>query len=211
MLGVGATVLATPADPSVHACVANNTGATRIVSASTHCYSNEHALSWSITGPIGPQGPVGPVGPAGPFGPPGPPGAPGATGATGATGASGHSDAYIAREAGGTGTTGLDGANFLSLTNVPAGTYVVEATGSMFNDQSNDDQPGSCTIHGPNGETTYVGFTIEEINGGADTQAVALHDIYTLTGVGEITLSCDMDDGIAYYFVLSAVSVTTVH
>ena len=66
-LGIGMNALA--ADPSVHACVANNTGAARIVSATTACYSNEHALTWSITGPIGPIGPQGP------------------TGATGATGA----------------------------------------------------------------------------------------------------------------------------
>jgi hypothetical protein len=76
-LGVGVTALATPADPSVHACVANNTGATRIVSASTHCYANEHALTWNLSGPPGPIGPQGPQGIPGPAGPAGANGADG--------------------------------------------------------------------------------------------------------------------------------------
>jgi hypothetical protein len=71
MLGVSATVFAVPADPSVHACVANNTGATRIVSASTHCYANEHALIWNLSGPPGPIGPQGAQGIPGPSGPAG--------------------------------------------------------------------------------------------------------------------------------------------
>src|SRR4051812_41692176 len=81
-LGFGGAALATSPDPSVHACVANNTGAARIVSAATACYSNEHALTWSITGPVGP---IGPQGVQGVQGVPGPTGATGPQGVTGAT------------------------------------------------------------------------------------------------------------------------------
>lgn len=86
-IGAGVTALAIPADPDVHACVANNTGTARIVSATARCYANEHAVEWSITGPQGPQGPQGDPGPAGPAGPQCLTGAAGAIGATGATAA----------------------------------------------------------------------------------------------------------------------------
>src|SRR6476619_666779 len=97
-LGAGVTAFAVTSDPSVHACVANNTGAARIVSASASCYSNEHILTWSVTGPIGP---IGATGAAGAPGATGPQGATGSTGATWSQGVAGTSDVYV------TGTGGI--------------------------------------------------------------------------------------------------------
>lgn len=73
----------------IYACVNNNSGMVKIVSAPSACSGNERSLQWNLQGPkgdkgdpgpAGPQGPkgetgaVGPVGPAGPAGPPGPAG-----------------------------------------------------------------------------------------------------------------------------------------
>ena len=79
----------------IHACVARDDGATRIVAQGELCHEDEVAVEWGIvglqgppgdTGPTGPPGakgdpgdtgstgPVGPIGPTGPVGPQGPPG-----------------------------------------------------------------------------------------------------------------------------------------
>jgi len=44
----------------IHACVNNNSGTIRIVSATTACTNNEVALAWNTEGPEGATGPVGP-------------------------------------------------------------------------------------------------------------------------------------------------------
>jgi hypothetical protein len=145
-VGVGVTAFAIPADPSVHACVANNTGAVRIVSASTHCYSNEHALTWSITGPPGPIGPQGPHGPAGPTGPQGVQGPIGLTGATGPAGPAGPAGAAgvtaVYADDGASTYVNLNGTVVASVV-VPAGTYLIQgsATITSFND---DEQSAGC-------------------------------------------------------------------
>jgi hypothetical protein len=78
--GLGAGALATVAQTGdgaqLHACVANNTGIVRLVNAGANCYSNEHAVAWSATGPAG------------------------ATGATGAQGERGPSDVYVQEQVG---------------------------------------------------------------------------------------------------------------
>jgi type VI secretion system secreted protein Hcp len=49
----------------ISACVANRTGAVRVVPASESCRRAEHPLSWNQIGPQGLQGEPGPAGPAG--------------------------------------------------------------------------------------------------------------------------------------------------
>jgi hypothetical protein len=86
---------------TIYSCVTKNSGAVRIVSATTTCTSKELLVTWNIMGPQGPigltgspgpQGPQGPMGltgamgPAGPQGPSGPQGAQGPAGPVGATG-----------------------------------------------------------------------------------------------------------------------------
>lgn len=70
----------------VNACVHDETGAVRIVSASGECRSSETPTSWNREGPIGPVGPPGPAGPEGPVGAAGPAGDPGAQGPAGPQG-----------------------------------------------------------------------------------------------------------------------------
>jgi hypothetical protein len=109
----------------IYACVNNNSGTLKIVSATDSCSNGWTALSWSEQGPAGatgatgPQGPIGATGatgatgaqgPQGPQGPIGPTGANGATGATGATGAQGPQ-----------GATGPTGAQGLQGTTGPTG------------------------------------------------------------------------------------------
>jgi hypothetical protein len=79
-LGIGGGVAATLAQPTpatIRACVANNTGAVRLVAANASCFANEHVVEWAANGTAGPPGPPGPQGVQGP---PGAPGAPGPTG-----------------------------------------------------------------------------------------------------------------------------------
>lgn len=82
----------------IHACVNNQSGAIRIVSAETVCTAEETKLEWGIVGIQGPAGPQGLqgipgeagapglVGPQGPAGPQGLQGVPGAAGAPGPAG-----------------------------------------------------------------------------------------------------------------------------
>jgi hypothetical protein len=54
-LALGVGLMSTAASPSpsaeIKACVANNTGMTRIVAASTNCFANEHVVTWSASAP----------------------------------------------------------------------------------------------------------------------------------------------------------------
>jgi hypothetical protein len=62
-LGVGLPVaaLATSSPVVYYACVANKTGAIRIVSKSARCPAHQRKISWDRTGPQGPPGPTGVV------------------------------------------------------------------------------------------------------------------------------------------------------
>jgi hypothetical protein len=73
-LGLGAAATAADDPQSVHACVAERSGAVRIVDEAGQCRTSEVALSWSQVGPPGPQGEPGLPGEQGPSGPAGPPG-----------------------------------------------------------------------------------------------------------------------------------------
>ena len=52
-LALGVGLMSTAASPNppaqIKACVANNTGVTRIVTANTNCYANEHVVTWSAS------------------------------------------------------------------------------------------------------------------------------------------------------------------
>ena len=101
---------AAEATTTIHACVMDQNGQVRIVTAGTTCNPSETPASWNIVGPAGPKGdkgdpgPPGPQGPAGADGAPGPAGANGAPGAPGADGAPGPAGAK-----GDTGATGPQG------------------------------------------------------------------------------------------------------
>src|SRR5262245_27989522 len=65
---------------TIYSCVTKNSGAVRIVSATTTCTSKELLVTWNMMGPQGPQGPIGLTGSPGPEGSQGPIGLTGAMG-----------------------------------------------------------------------------------------------------------------------------------
>jgi hypothetical protein len=125
--------------------------------AGKRCVKGEKAVSWNQTGPrgltglrgmagtdgvagadgaTGPTGPAGPMGPAGPAGPQGSAGqdgtngatgVPGPQGATGAKGDTGPSDAYATSTFGQPFTGASTKQLVVTLPNLPAGSYVVNA------------------------------------------------------------------------------------
>ena len=98
----------------IHACFRDTNGSLRVVDDPTTCKNNETPLAWGQTGPQGPQGPTGPQGPQGPIGPQGPPGS---------------SHAYHVHIGAPIGTADP----VASLTNLPAGNYLVWANVSVVN------------------------------------------------------------------------------
>ena len=56
---------------NITACVEQNSGLLRIVSADANCPTAYHKLEWAQVGPEGPRGAQGPEGPQGPVGPAG--------------------------------------------------------------------------------------------------------------------------------------------
>jgi hypothetical protein len=139
------------------------------VVASLPCPKGFTALSWSQ------QGPTGPTGPQGPQGQPGANGATGATGPQGPQGASGSSHAYS--NARGLVNNIPYGSSVFPETitsiTVPAGIYVVEATGMIYGGEDvTCDLVGAGTI-----ATVTEGFEDVKVS-------YALSGTTTLTGNG---------------------------
>lgn len=68
LVASGVAVASIPgADGVIHGCYTQGTGTLRVINlgAKQSCGTNEHALSWSQTGPKGDPGPQGPPGPSG--------------------------------------------------------------------------------------------------------------------------------------------------
>lgn len=78
-----------PAVVTYFGCVANSTGAIRLVGSAVVCRTGEHKIRWNQIGPQGLQGDPGPQGSQGIRGPQGNPGAQGPTGARGPQGPQG--------------------------------------------------------------------------------------------------------------------------
>jgi hypothetical protein len=92
----------------IHSCFQDTNGSLRVVDVPHTCRNNETPLAWAQTGPQGPAGPQGPIGPQGP---------------------SGSSHAYHVHIGAPIGTADP----VASLTNLPAGNYVVWANVSVVN------------------------------------------------------------------------------
>ena len=56
---VAAVAQVVPSDDAIVACVANQNGATRIVSSAADCKKSERSVGWNVRGPAGPAGPAG--------------------------------------------------------------------------------------------------------------------------------------------------------
>src|SRR5690348_1712174 len=102
----------------VHACYLKSGGALRVIDNTVaDCKSNETALSWSQTGPKGASGARGPTGANGTNGTNGAPGPPGAAGTSGAA------HAYFATNSRVIDGQGENEQRFVTLANLPAGSY----------------------------------------------------------------------------------------
>src|SRR5437660_828255 len=122
------TVVQADTNPTTYyACVGNNLGTIRMISASQTCTQYEHEISWNNIGPQGPQGPIGNTGPAGPAGPQGPKGD---TGPAGPQGPSGVSTGYAAVNNAPVNICPLGSCRLIlaQTKSVAAGIYVVNAT-----------------------------------------------------------------------------------
>jgi hypothetical protein len=115
-LAVTSIVRATIPDASgvIHGCYAKSGSAIYVIDAAvTTCKNGDTALAWNEQGPSGPVGPTGP------------------TGATGPTGPIGPSDAFLKDDQGSFSSQNLDGNDFKdidTLSQLPAGSYVFNAT-----------------------------------------------------------------------------------
>ena len=176
---VGGIAYATVPDGSgvIHGCYQKNQGSLRIIDTgqAQTCSSSESPLNWSQTGPQGPQGPQGTQGPQGPQGP------------------SGSSHAYS--------TSNLAAQTFLSPSantitklTLPAGDYVVSATGTVvktgtFNTTGSDNDV-KCSLNDP--EDNALTASQAEANGLDYEDAVpsVLVDTMSLPSGGTITVDC---------------------
>ena len=120
VVALGVVAIAQAAIPDsngvIHGCYHQNSGDLRVVDKGVACGNNETALSWSQTGPQGLQGPQGQPGPQGPQGPQGTPGI--------------SSHAYHDR--GSSLLPSDSGVNLAGVHNLPAGSYVVWVSVSVF-------------------------------------------------------------------------------
>jgi Collagen triple helix repeat (20 copies) len=89
IVGLLAEPHAASAQQVLYACVNNNSGEVKFVSATAACPGNSTKVNWNVVGPQGPQGPQGPVGPQGQQGPAGPQGVQGPQGPQGPIGLTG--------------------------------------------------------------------------------------------------------------------------
>ncbi len=137
----------------IHGCYTRSGGTLRVIDATvTNCKTTETSLDWNMQGVPGAQGPAGPQGPQGATGaqgPEGPQGPAGATGPAGPAGPAGTSHAYTARTA---GAVPLDGETIVQTVPIPAGVYLVTATGTAAD--SYNDTATTCHLQ------TYDVFTL---------------------------------------------------
>ncbi len=158
------------------------------------------------TGPIGPVGPVGPMGPVGPAGPQGDTGARGLTGLTGPAG--GLSTVYAKNITGPTfyGAPTTSYAPVLTLTGLPAGSYVVNAKALAVGEQV--DSFVMCELSAP-------GATSDETAGDVPkAQAYASLSnqlVFTSTGSATVTLKCLGRHAHVSHKRLTAIRVGTVN
>jgi len=186
-------------DGTIHACITNGLGGggLRAVESADECKRNESAIDWNREGPVGPPGPRGEPGPEGERGP------------QGATGPAGTSRAF---EASADGPIDLpdDGSTFdgvLTL-DVPAGSYVVNATVLLRTDGFGEDATMGCLLTGGGLFTGHNGFA--EGRNGFDLPMMGTAEF---TSPGTIEMSCGGLGGNpeARFPVITAIKVDSVN
>jgi hypothetical protein len=170
------------ADVTYYACVNDSSGTLHIVAASQACATHESKIEWNQQGPAGAQGPQGPMGAPGPIGSAG---AQGPQGPPGPAGGNGMSQGYVVRSGFIPYTSDGDHSEsrVATLSDVPAGNYLVTASESAVNGGSSDAQGVVSCVLGPSG-----GVSNQTIMG---TVNIVVTDMVTLADTRAITLTCD--------------------
>lgn len=170
----------------IHGCYTPTSGGLRVIdNTQTTCKAPEKALDWNQTGPPGPKGDQGLPGPKGDQGVPGP------KGDTGPPGTSGVSHAYSTGQNegwAGTGPVCNPGHSFptpIDYLSVPAGSYVVWATGDTNKTDDGDDWGDFSLV--ANGQLIQEA-TVPAAQ--ADGVPYALQGTVTLTSPGTIVVGC---------------------
>jgi hypothetical protein len=183
----------------IHGCYVPASGTLRVIdNTQASCKPQETALDWNQTGPPGPKGDQGAPGPKGDPGIPGPKGDPGPPGASGIT----HAYSTGANEGWtGTGPTCQPGHSFpttIDYLNVPAGTYVVWATGDTNKSDDNDNWGDFSLV--ANGQ-----LISEATIPAAQTDGVpyALQGTVTLPSGGTIVVGCTAGVGYSPRYVFN--------
>lgn len=201
-----------PNNGVINGCYVKSGGVLHVIDASvTKCSKSETALSWNVAGPAGSQGPTGPGGPQGTTGPQGPQGA---TGPQGPAGPAGTTTLYDANAPGG---QDLSGQTPLARFFLPAGSYLVQATGYV-NDVSNDAGEVCDLI---DGNTTFQSTEVDtfgilgsiSISKRYSSAPFSLSAPLTLTSLTSVEVDCSTDDdpnGSANNVNLSALPVGTI-
>ena len=221
-LGLTNIVQAGTTPTTYYACVLNKIGTIRMISSSQSCTQYETEISWNNVGPQGPQGPAGPVGPTGPQGSQGPQGPAGQDGAQGPAGPvgpqgpagpQGPSNGYSAFSYGSYGNLSSQPTQAVSLINLPAGSYVVNASaviafGSNAGVRCYITSPASPNGKGPQG---LIALTTS----GAD-ESLSVTDTAILSSPGTVSLTCQMYEGntdaaSVYNASITAIQVATLN
>jgi hypothetical protein len=161
----------------IHGCYQKNQGTLRVIDTgqAQTCSSSEAPLNWSQTGPKGQQGPQGPQGP------------------------SGSSHAYSDYNS--TAETLLSpSSRTITSLNLPAGDYVVWATGSVVEnslvDTSGSDYNVKCALDDPDDTAVTASEASADLNY-EDAVPYTLVDTMSLPTGGTITVDCTTENGTA--------------
>ncbi|WP_304044657.1 hypothetical protein [Jatrophihabitans endophyticus] len=191
LAAAGVTVAAqaaTQSAPAIHACVANSSGAVRIVKSGTHCKKSESATQWNRTGPTGPQGPRGPQGDQGNQGPQGP---------AGAAGTAGSMSFSL------NGEVDMQPANTYQQVNykhLAAGDYAVEATVNIQSDSGKFDGDTyadlSCYLNNGNNSFGDATARVYQPSGQVTGASLAMNGgVQFDAGGGNVTVLCKAQAG----------------
>lgn len=189
----------------IYGCYNNTNGSARIIdNTTTSCKNGETTIQWNQTGPAGPQGPTGPTGPQGATGPqgvPGPQGATGPQGVAGPPGTNGTSNLYISEKEG-YPIRDIRTPEVLNSLNLPAGSYLVTATITVFNGDE-DLQTLDCVLD-QTGRVEHL-----RMFGGTNGQ-ITITTSLIVSGASAVTLTCGGFHIVPARTVITAIPVGTI-
>ena len=171
----------------IYACVNNNNGSLKIVTATDACPANWSSLSWNQEGPPGPTGAAGPTGATG---------ATGATGPTGATGSAGPGTDISATYRGGpidVQTTATFPSSDVSpyaidSLDLPAGAYAISGT-AWFNNWGASAVSLWCALDA-NGDRRFIAMRLEPNGAGVSYLPATVTIAHSFESPGRVQFVC---------------------